>query len=71
MMRERSRGVLLRERSRGVLFGITLPKQILDAVDGKRGDVPRSKYFQRLAEKDVGLVPIMTAINGAYQVDEK
>ena len=53
---------MMRER-RGVLFGITLPKLVLDAIDRKRGDIPRSKYFQRLAEKDVGLVPIMTAVN--------
>jgi hypothetical protein len=54
---------MFREGNRGVLLDITLPRQVLDAVDRKRGDVPRSKYFQRLAEKDVGFVPIMTAGN--------
>ena len=35
------------------IFGISLPPEILKRVDEVRGDVPRSKYLQRLVEHDL------------------
>jgi hypothetical protein len=37
------------------IFGMCLPSQLLKAVDEKRKDIPRSKYFQRLAERDIAI----------------
>ncbi|HZC21046.1 MAG TPA: hypothetical protein VE223_05335 [Nitrososphaeraceae archaeon] len=31
-------------------LGITLPKSILQKIDDKRGDIPRSTYIQRAIE---------------------
>ena len=32
-------------------IGITLPKSILQTIDQKLGDIPRSKYIRRAIEK--------------------
>ena len=42
--------------NRSKYFGIALPLVVLAKIDNKRGDVPRSKYFQRLAERDLLLL---------------
>ena len=34
-----------------VKLGITLPKSILQTIDQKLGDIPRSKYIRRAIEK--------------------
>ncbi|HZD82504.1 MAG TPA: hypothetical protein VE076_06470 [Nitrososphaeraceae archaeon] len=31
-------------------IGITLPKSILQKIDNKRGDIPRSRYIRRAIE---------------------
>jgi hypothetical protein len=63
---------LIKEQApRTKTVGITLPNKIWDAIDKKRGDVPTSKYFLRLAEKDLGLTPIMTAVKAGYFGNEE
>jgi metal-responsive CopG/Arc/MetJ family transcriptional regulator len=32
-------------------FGVVMPRQVLQKLDEVRGDIPRSKFIQRLAEK--------------------
>jgi hypothetical protein len=34
-----------------IAVGISLPKHILSKIDTERGDVPRSRYLQRILEK--------------------
>ena len=36
-------------------LGITLPKSIVQNIDNKRGDVPRSRYIRRAVESYLGL----------------
>jgi metal-responsive CopG/Arc/MetJ family transcriptional regulator len=35
-------------------IGITLPKSILQTIDQKRGDIPRSRYIRRAIERYLG-----------------
>jgi metal-responsive CopG/Arc/MetJ family transcriptional regulator len=37
-----------------VKLGITLPKSIIQRIDKKRGDVPRSRYILRAIENYIG-----------------
>jgi metal-responsive CopG/Arc/MetJ family transcriptional regulator len=37
-----------------VKLGITLPKSILQKIDTKRGDIPRSRYIRRAVERYLG-----------------
>ncbi len=34
-----------------VKLGITLPKSIIQKIDTKRGDIPRSRYIRRAIER--------------------
>ena len=34
-----------------VVVGVSLPQEMVAKVDGDRGDVPRSKFLQRLVEQ--------------------
>ena len=34
-----------------VKLGITLPKPMIQKIDQKRGDIPRSRYIRRAVEK--------------------
>ena len=35
-------------------LGITLPKSMIQKIDQKRGDIPRSRYIRRAIEKYLG-----------------
>ena len=35
-------------------IGITLPKSIIQKIDQKRGDIPRSRYIRRAIERYLG-----------------
>jgi metal-responsive CopG/Arc/MetJ family transcriptional regulator len=35
-------------------LGITLPKSIIQKIDQKRGDIPRSRYIRRAIERYLG-----------------
>jgi metal-responsive CopG/Arc/MetJ family transcriptional regulator len=37
-----------------VKLGITLPKSIIQKIDQKRGDIPRSRYIRRAIERYLG-----------------
>jgi metal-responsive CopG/Arc/MetJ family transcriptional regulator len=37
-----------------VKLGITLPKSIIQRIDKKRGDIPRSRYILRSIERYLG-----------------
>jgi hypothetical protein len=37
-----------------VKIGITLPKSIIQKIDNKRGDIPRSRYIRRAIERYLG-----------------
>ena len=37
-----------------VKLGITLPKSIIQKIDQKRGDIPRSRYIRRAVERYLG-----------------
>jgi len=37
-----------------VKLGITLPKSMIQKIDQKRGDIPRSRYIRRAVEKYLG-----------------
>jgi metal-responsive CopG/Arc/MetJ family transcriptional regulator len=37
-----------------VKLGITLPKSILQTIDQRRGDIPRSRYIRRAIERYLG-----------------
>jgi hypothetical protein len=37
-----------------VKLGITLPKSMIQKIDQKRGDIPRSRYIRRAIEKYLG-----------------
>jgi metal-responsive CopG/Arc/MetJ family transcriptional regulator len=39
-----------------VKLGITLPKSILQKIDTKRGDIPRSRYIRRAIERYLGSI---------------
>jgi hypothetical protein len=41
------------ERTKSVPVGISLPTKLIEKIDTKRKDVPRSKYILRLIEKEV------------------
>jgi metal-responsive CopG/Arc/MetJ family transcriptional regulator len=34
-----------------VKLGITLPKSIIQKIDNRRGDIPRSRYIRRAIER--------------------
>ena len=36
-----------------IVMGICLPKSLKEAIDTKRGDIPRSKYISRILEQQV------------------
>ena len=42
-----------------VKLGITLPKSIIQKIDNKRGDIPRSRYIRRAIESYI--------VGSAYQ----
>jgi metal-responsive CopG/Arc/MetJ family transcriptional regulator len=35
------------------VFGLSLPKEIMDWIDEERGDVNRSKFISRILEKEL------------------
>ncbi len=37
-----------------IKLGITLPKSIIQKIDNKRGDTPRSRYIRRAIESCLG-----------------
>ena len=37
-----------------VKLGITLPKSMIQKIDQKRGDIPRSRYIRRAIERYLG-----------------
>jgi metal-responsive CopG/Arc/MetJ family transcriptional regulator len=37
-----------------VKLGITLPRSIIQKIDQKRGDIPRSRYIRRAVERHLG-----------------
>jgi metal-responsive CopG/Arc/MetJ family transcriptional regulator len=37
-----------------VKLGITLPRSIIQKIDNKRGDIPRSRYIRRAIERYLG-----------------
>jgi metal-responsive CopG/Arc/MetJ family transcriptional regulator len=37
-----------------IKLGITLPKSIIQKIDQKRGDIPRSRYIRRAVESYLG-----------------
>jgi metal-responsive CopG/Arc/MetJ family transcriptional regulator len=37
-----------------VKLGITLPKSIIQKIDQRRGDIPRSRYIRRAIERYLG-----------------
>ena len=37
-----------------VKLGITLPKSIIQKIDNKSGDIPRSRYIRRAIERYIG-----------------
>jgi metal-responsive CopG/Arc/MetJ family transcriptional regulator len=37
-----------------VKLGITLPKSIIQKIDNKRGDIPRSRFIRRAVERYLG-----------------
>jgi len=49
-----------------VKLGITLPKSILQKIDQKRGDIPRSRYIRRAIEKYL----IKNTANSNYNVNK-
>jgi hypothetical protein len=36
--------------SQKIVMGICLPRSLKEAIDKKRGDIPRSKYISRMLE---------------------
>jgi metal-responsive CopG/Arc/MetJ family transcriptional regulator len=38
-----------------VKLGITLPKSIIQKIDQRRGDIPRSRYIRRAIERYLGI----------------
>jgi hypothetical protein len=34
-----------------ITIGLSIPTELLAKIDGKRGDIPRSKFVQRLVEQ--------------------
>jgi metal-responsive CopG/Arc/MetJ family transcriptional regulator len=47
-----------------VKLGITLPKSIIQKIDQRRGDIPRSRYIRRAIERYLG------GNNGSKDVDK-
>jgi metal-responsive CopG/Arc/MetJ family transcriptional regulator len=37
-----------------VKLGITLPRSIIQKIDNRRGDIPRSRYIRRAIERYLG-----------------
>jgi metal-responsive CopG/Arc/MetJ family transcriptional regulator len=37
-----------------VKLGITLPKSMIEKIDNKRSDIPRSRYIRRAVERYLG-----------------
>ena len=37
-----------------VKLGITLPKSVIQKIDQRRGDIPRSRYIRRAVERYLG-----------------
>jgi hypothetical protein len=36
-----------------IVMGICLPKSLKEAIDTRRGDIPRSKYISRILERQL------------------
>jgi metal-responsive CopG/Arc/MetJ family transcriptional regulator len=49
-----------------VKLGITLPKSILQKIDNKRGDIPRSRYIRRAIERYLGSSNSNKGIDNSY-----
>jgi len=39
--------------SQKIVMGICLPRSLKEAIDKKRGDIPRSKYISRILERQL------------------
>lgn len=37
------------------IFGVSLPKNVVEKIDEQRGDVPRSKFILRIIERHLGV----------------
>jgi hypothetical protein len=44
----------LDKNDRSITFSVSLPLGVFEDMDAIRGDIPRSKYIQRLIEKELG-----------------
>jgi metal-responsive CopG/Arc/MetJ family transcriptional regulator len=46
-----------------VKLGITLPKSMIQKIDQKRGDIPRSRYIRRAIERYLGSISSKDIVN--------
>jgi hypothetical protein len=46
-------------------FGVRLPQTLVEQVDALRGDVNRSRYIQRLIEKNMNAIRSESVLGGA------
>jgi metal-responsive CopG/Arc/MetJ family transcriptional regulator len=54
-----------------VKLGITLPKSIIQKIDNRRGDIPRSRYIRRAIERYLGSKYIDSIDNKAATATKK
>jgi metal-responsive CopG/Arc/MetJ family transcriptional regulator len=54
-----------------VKLGITLPKSMIQKIDQKRGDIPRSRYIRRAIEKYLGSKDIDNKVAAAAKTRRK
>ena len=54
-----------------VKLGITLPKSMIQKIDQKRGDIPRSRYIRRAIERYLGSKEIDSKITAAKKSRRK
>ena len=54
-----------------VKLGITLPKSMIQKIDQKRGDIPRSRYIRRAVEKYLSSKDIDNKVAAAAKTRRK
>jgi hypothetical protein len=54
-----------------VKLGITLPKSVIQKIDQKRGDIPRSRYIRRAVEKYLSSKDIDNKVAAAAKTRRK
>jgi len=64
-------GTIVAATDMTVKLAITLPKSILQTIDQRRGDIPRSRYIRRAIERYLGSSKDIDKVSAAAKTRRK